>query len=253
MAEKRKNITKKLRFEVFKRDGFTCQYCGRMAPDVVLEIDHINPVANGGDNDIMNLLTSCFDCNRGKGKRKLSDSETIKKQQEQLKELNEKREQLKMMLEWKEELSKFEDEQVDKCDELLGEYGRSLTEKGRNDFKGWIKKYGFIEVYDCFQISLEQYANDKDGNSYSKAINYVPKIINSKRKQKENPMLYKHHYIKGILRNRRMLYNENRLYSFLRTECTDEENYDTIKNIACTCRNWTEFWDEVNEIWEGDY
>lgn len=34
---KRKSISKKLRFEVFKRDGFTCQYCGRMAPDVVLE------------------------------------------------------------------------------------------------------------------------------------------------------------------------------------------------------------------------
>lgn len=53
---RRKPITKKLRFEVFKRDAFTCQYCGRMVPDVILEVDHINPVANGGDNDIMNLI-----------------------------------------------------------------------------------------------------------------------------------------------------------------------------------------------------
>ena len=51
----RKAISKKLRFEVFKRDNFTCQYCGRMAPDVVLEVDHINAVANGGDNNILNL------------------------------------------------------------------------------------------------------------------------------------------------------------------------------------------------------
>ena len=58
MAEgkpKRQSISKKLRFEVFKRDNFTCQYCGRMAPDVVLEVDHINPVANGGKNDILNI------------------------------------------------------------------------------------------------------------------------------------------------------------------------------------------------------
>ena len=47
MAE-RKTISKKIRFEVFKRDSFTCQYCGRMAPYIVLEVDHINAVANGG-------------------------------------------------------------------------------------------------------------------------------------------------------------------------------------------------------------
>lgn len=253
MSKKRKSITKKLRFEVFKRDSFTCQYCGRMAPDVVLEIDHINPVVNGGDNDIMNLLTSCFDCNRGKGRKTLTDRDVIKKQQEQLKELNEKREQLEMMLQWKNELNKFEDEQVEKCDELLGEYGRSLTESGKNDFKKWIKKYGFMEVYENFQISLEQYADENVKNSYSKAIDYVPRIINSKKKQKYNPMLGKQNYIKGILRNRGMLYNERRLFAFLNEICTDELNFEVIKDIACSCRNWTEFWREVNEEWEGDW
>jgi len=63
----RKTISKKKRFEIFKRDGFTCQYCGKKPPDVVLEIDHINPIKNGGDNDDMNLITSCYECNRGKG------------------------------------------------------------------------------------------------------------------------------------------------------------------------------------------
>ena len=45
---KRKSITKSVRFEVFKRDGFKCQYCGASAPDVILEVDHIVPVAEGG-------------------------------------------------------------------------------------------------------------------------------------------------------------------------------------------------------------
>ena len=77
---RRKAIPKKVRFEVFKRDKFTCTYCGRKAPDVVLEVDHIIPVAEGGKNDIMNLTTSCRDCNRGKGKRiykKWKDYKTI--------------------------------------------------------------------------------------------------------------------------------------------------------------------------------
>ena len=49
MAE-RKPLSKKIRFEVFKRDSFTCQYCGKSALDVVLELDHIKPVAKGGSN-----------------------------------------------------------------------------------------------------------------------------------------------------------------------------------------------------------
>lgn len=67
MAKKRQTVGPKLRFEVFKRDGFTCQYCGKKPPDVVLELDHIIAVSAGGNNDEENLLTSCFDCNRGKG------------------------------------------------------------------------------------------------------------------------------------------------------------------------------------------
>lgn len=65
-------LSKKTRFDVFKRDGFVCQYCGRTPPAVVLECDHVDPRANGGSDEIDNLLTSCADCNRGKGAGLLS-------------------------------------------------------------------------------------------------------------------------------------------------------------------------------------
>ncbi len=68
---KRVQLSKKTRFEVFKRDGFTCQYCGATPPKSVLECDHIDPVSKGGTNDMYNLITSCFDCNRGKSNIKL--------------------------------------------------------------------------------------------------------------------------------------------------------------------------------------
>lgn len=63
----RVGISKKLRFDVFKRDGFACMYCGAHPPAVLLEVDHIHPVAEGGTNDIDNLVTACENCNRGKG------------------------------------------------------------------------------------------------------------------------------------------------------------------------------------------
>jgi len=69
---KRKSISKKTRFEVFKRDGFSCVYCGAMPPDEVLEVDHIIPVSKGGDNKLENLVCSCFTCNRGKSNNDLT-------------------------------------------------------------------------------------------------------------------------------------------------------------------------------------
>jgi hypothetical protein len=66
-------VSTRTRFEVFKRDGFTCRYCGRESPEVILEIDHILALANGGSDDPINLATSCWDCNRGKGAVPLSE------------------------------------------------------------------------------------------------------------------------------------------------------------------------------------
>jgi len=91
-------VGKKLRFEVFKRDSFTCQYCGKSAPDVILHADHIHPKSKGGLDDITNLVTSCADCNLGKGARELSDDSVIKKQQAQLEQLQERREQYERLV-----------------------------------------------------------------------------------------------------------------------------------------------------------
>lgn len=56
---------------VFKRDGFTCQYCGDTDSD--LECDHIIPFVSGGSDELDNLTTSCVSCNRSKGSKSLYD------------------------------------------------------------------------------------------------------------------------------------------------------------------------------------
>ena len=157
----RNPISKKTRFEVFKRDNFTCQYCGRHAPDVVLECDHIKPVADGGKNTMLNLITSCMDCNRGKGKTKLSDTTELDKQFEQMVVLNERREQMKMMLKWREELEQFENEQIDIISNVICEEGKELTSFARSKVKMLIKKYGFEEVITSTEIAREKYILDQ--------------------------------------------------------------------------------------------
>ena len=69
----RKPISKKKRFDVFKRDGFKCVYCGATPLNQLLHVDHITPVCDGGGNEIDNLCTACIPCNQGKGGSSLSD------------------------------------------------------------------------------------------------------------------------------------------------------------------------------------
>jgi hypothetical protein len=59
-------IPRRLRFEILRRDNHACRYCGRGAPEVVLEIDHVTPEVLGGRTDPANLVTACTECNGGK-------------------------------------------------------------------------------------------------------------------------------------------------------------------------------------------
>jgi hypothetical protein len=59
-------ISKRLRFEILRRDNYTCRYCGALAANTKLVVDHVIPVALGGMSDPANLAAACEDCNTGK-------------------------------------------------------------------------------------------------------------------------------------------------------------------------------------------
>ena len=57
--------------EVFKRDNYTCQYCGTKGGK--LEADHIIPFSKGGRDSLDNLTTSCRRCNRQKKDKSIEE------------------------------------------------------------------------------------------------------------------------------------------------------------------------------------
>lgn len=59
-------ISKRLRFEILRRDNHACRYCGGVAPDVPLTVDHVIPTALGGTDEPTNLVAACVACNAGK-------------------------------------------------------------------------------------------------------------------------------------------------------------------------------------------
>ena len=149
---KRKSIGNSKRFEIFKRDHFICQYCGSHPPHIVLELDHITPVSKGGGNGNNNLVTSCFECNRGKAARDLSIAP--KSLSEKAKEIAEKEKQL---LGYQAIIQAREDRIESEAWNVL-EYLGQLTEDGSAyksqlvSVKTFIKRLGFPETIGAAEI-----------------------------------------------------------------------------------------------------
>ncbi len=62
-----REINLRIRFKVFRRDGFRCRICGISADEGArLEVDHFEAASQGGADDLKNFWTLCFECNRGK-------------------------------------------------------------------------------------------------------------------------------------------------------------------------------------------
>lgn len=206
MATKRKSIGKKVRFEVFKRDSFKCQYCGASAPDVILEVDHIQPVSKDGADEMVNYITSCRACNSGKSDRALDDSTTLQKQRAQLVELNERREQLEMMLSWRQGLKGIAETEVDTVCDAWTEAapGWQLNDKGRKSAEKYIKKHGVAKVLDAIDEVRTAYVKlDENGKATQESMDLawskVGGFLRMAGLPEDERRLY---YIKGILRNR---------------------------------------------------
>lgn len=57
------------RRNVFIRDDYTCQYCGRQPGRSLLTMDHVVPRSRGGGLTWENIVTACMNCNQRKGNR----------------------------------------------------------------------------------------------------------------------------------------------------------------------------------------
>ena len=57
------------RRNIYSRDNYSCQYCGRRFPADDLTCDHVLPRSRGGKAQWNNIVTCCVACNRRKGGR----------------------------------------------------------------------------------------------------------------------------------------------------------------------------------------
>jgi hypothetical protein len=147
----RRPISKRTRFDVFKRDGFACQYCGATPPAAVLEVDHVDPVSLGGEDEMDNLITACFPCNRGKAANPLNV--VPQSLADKAAEVAEREEQLagyQAILRAKRE--RVEDDVWSVFDRWRGQ--QETTHERFNAVKRFIERLGLDEVFDAVDITL---------------------------------------------------------------------------------------------------
>ena len=133
----------------------------------------------------MNLITSCRDCNRGKGKKVLSDDSAVKLQKRQLDDMQERREQIEMMCEWRNSLSEVMETETDYIDNMFYEGTKfCLNDSGRKSIKLLIKRFGFDEVCESCEISILTYFNGTK-ESAEKVFNKIGGICYNRTKARE--------------------------------------------------------------------
>jgi formamidopyrimidine-DNA glycosylase len=162
----RKGLSIKTRFEVFKRDGFQCNYCGAKTPNVVLEVDHIKPVSKGGTNSIDNLLTSCFDCNRGKSNNELTSMpNTLVNKLEIQKEKNKQYAEFQKSLK---ETKKLMDADIELVEDIYNANfeGWIFTDKFKISVKKFIEKLGIEIVTDAMEKACIVVRNENQALKY---------------------------------------------------------------------------------------
>lgn len=155
---KRKPLPKGLRFEVLKRDHFTCQYCGASAPEAILQVDHIRPVADGGTNDIFNLITACFDCNIGKGAKPLDSCELLSSQVTQLELAKRRSEQFEILEEWRKYVLEESQKAAETVSDLLFDItGYVLPSEEKDKIAKLSNKFGSDVVFCAARIAFTKY------------------------------------------------------------------------------------------------
>lgn len=243
---KRKSLSKKLRFEVFKRDSFTCQYCGKSSPSVILEIDHIHPVSKGGnETDILNLITSCRECNSGKGDRLIADGSARERQVFQLKEINERREQLELLLMWKEELESLSQKSFQA---ILNEWDKYInpwiiSEQEKKILNKLTNKHGVEKLFNAIRSSCDAYLKyDGEGKVLRESVELAfTKITLFLKLQTLPNQLRDFYYIRGILKNRLPFINWSLSLELMQEAYSAGISIDAMKHLALTVQEWWEF------------
>jgi hypothetical protein len=233
---------------------------------VILEVDHIEPVSKGGTNDLLNLITSCRSCNRGKKDIKVSDTDALDKQREQMEELERRREQIRMMLKWRKSLDDLDNEISESIIKYIESKisGFKLSDQARANINNLSKKFSFKEILDAVDTSAQKHLTYFHGELDKSSVDeYVSKIGGILFTKNKSPIEQKVAYIKGIAKNRFGYFDPEKASIILQNYVKALQYYGWDENTILNDlenevvpktkeqKNWSQ-WKNLIEKWTDD-
>jgi 5-methylcytosine-specific restriction endonuclease McrA len=228
MRTPRQALSKKTRFEVLKRDRFTCQYCGAKAADTLLSVaeletpdaaadpdaavrlhvDHIIPRALGGADHVANYVTACEACNLGKGARRLDDQSAVRLQHDEIDRRAAHLEQLALQAAYhREVIERAQTEEsvaVAAFNDAISEHGRILSPTGEKSVRRVVRKYGLDATLDAVRIAASQYLDRprvEPDDAIDLALRKLGGICHVRRIEAADPAKAELYRIRGLLIN----------------------------------------------------
>jgi hypothetical protein len=245
----RKPISKKLRFEVFEHNSFTCQYCGRspQTHECVLQVDHIISVKNGGTNDRDNLITSCWDCNIGKGK-KTASLPVVPDKEVELQLVQDRLAQVIALNKYQAKINKVkikvQTEKYKAIDPFIIDFVPELSAKIKTSYDKNVSIVGidkFIEV-----LELANNRNFKYVNEYMKFLNGV---LKQKRLEITDPQLARYEKEKNFF-----IHEMVTSYNYVNRGMVEQfiKEIGIANVIVCYDKsyNWTTFKQSIEDCYE---
>jgi hypothetical protein len=147
------DIEKSLKYKIFRRDNFTCQYCGKQTPKVVLNVDSLIPITSVSTNNETELITVCQDC--------CNERQAIP--------VNERQEQIeayeKFLLERQKEQS-IVIEELGEYWSLLCDNQYELNEHGLESLKKFLVHLVPFEIRESMDIAADKIPNENIGERF---------------------------------------------------------------------------------------
>lgn len=201
-------------------------------------MDHINPVSKGGTNNLLNLVTSCMDCNRGKSNKVLSDDSVAKKQKKMADELAKRKEQIDMFMEWRSGLLEINIKSADMISEYIEKKASvTLTEIGKSLILNLVEKYPVKTIIgsidESFEQTIRRYRCFK-GNYFFELLPKVCKFYG-------NYKLSSFFYMRSIIRIKRIDVDDERIKDICDLFVKTKEDFEYVKESSKKINNYDDF------------
>lgn len=169
-----------MRFDVFHRDGFACQYCGMTPPEAILHLDHIVPHSKGGSDEIDNLITACSRCNGGK-----SDKDLKKVPPKVKKNIEELTERYDQMVEFYKYQKKSEEFKKDALEDLIDYWFelwpqlQSISLREKASIASFLEHFSPSEIKGAMNIARSRVNYGSDG------FKYMCGVLHTRRRERQ--------------------------------------------------------------------